>query len=113
MIFESSDARPKVKIDPTKDPLLTGSKEAMENPLEIIGGKGTQVMQVQQGGKTETITCEESGEDSLETCTNELTVRVIKTKVRKEWEGQFRYWKERKAEKHVHYLACAALRQGV
>ncbi|MBA2611167.1 MAG: conjugal transfer protein TraN [Alphaproteobacteria bacterium] len=113
MIYQSSDARPQVKIDPVTDPLIKGSNEVMANPLEVIGGKGTQVVEVQQGGKTETVVCEESGEDSLESCARELTVRVIKTKVKKTWEGQFRYWKTRKARKHGHYLACTALRQGV
>lgn len=113
MVYESSDARPQMKIDPLKDPLLTGSNQVMANPLEVIGGKSTQVIEVQQGGKEETINCEEPGEDSLETCTRELTVKVIKTKLRKEWNGQFRYWKERKSEKHGHYLACPGLRQGV
>lgn len=113
MVTQSHDARPQVKIDPQKDPLLTGSQQITKNPLEVIGGKGTQVIETQQGGKTETLTCEESGEDSEESCTRELTVKVIKTKVRKEWEGQFRYWKERKARKKGHYLACMALRNGV
>ncbi len=83
MVFESSDARPQVKIDPQKDPLLTGSQKLIQNPLEVIGGKGTQMVEVQQGGKPEAITCDESGEDSLESCTRELTVKVIKTKVSK------------------------------
>lgn len=113
MIHQSSDARPQVKMDPAKDPLLTGSQKITGNPLEVIGGAGTQVTTTQQGGKTETVICEEGGEDSLETCTRELVVKVIKTKVEKEWRGQFRYWKERKAEKHGHYLACASLRGGM
>lgn len=113
MIYQSSDARPQVKLDPQKDPLLTGSQKLMENPLEVIGGKGTQAVSVQQAGKTETINCEEAGEDSLETCTRELSVKVKKIKVKKKWEGQFRYWKERKARKKGHYLACMALRNGV
>ena len=43
MIYQSSDARPQVRIDPKTDPLLRGANQIMENPLEVIGGKGTQV----------------------------------------------------------------------
>nr|MBA3814890.1 hypothetical protein [Alphaproteobacteria bacterium] len=49
MIYQSNDARPQVKIDPVTDPLIKGSHEVMANPLEVIGGKGTQVVEVQQG----------------------------------------------------------------
>src|SRR3990167_7484030 len=113
MIYKSSDARPQVKIDPATDPLLTGSKEAIENPLEVIVGKGTHVVEVQQGGKTENIVCEESGEDSSETCTRELSVKVIKTKVRKEWNSVFQYSKCCDAERKSHYLPCQSLRGAV
>lgn len=113
MIFESSDARPQVKIDPSKDPLLNSSQKTMENPLEMIGGKGVQVMEVQQGGKTENIVCEEAGEDSLETCTSELNVRVEKIKVRREWNSAFQYSKCCNAERRGHHLVCQPLRQAV
>lgn len=113
MVFESSDKRPQMKIDPTKDPLLTGSQKVLDNPLEIIGGAGTQVVELQQGGKTETILCEESGEDSLETCTRELTIKVEKIKVRKEWNSAFEYGKCCDKEKHGHYLPCPALRGAI
>jgi type-F conjugative transfer system mating-pair stabilization protein TraN len=78
MVMTSSDKRPQIKIDPSKDPLIVGSDKVMENPLEVIGGKGTQVVEVQQGGKTETIECEESGEDALFTCTSNLSVTIKK-----------------------------------
>ena len=110
MVIKSSDARPQVKIDPQKDPLLVGSQKVLVNPLEVIGGAGTQVIEVRQGGKTETLTCEEGGEDSLETCTRELTVKVIKTKVEREWQGAFQYSKCCNAERRGHYLSCQSLR---
>jgi len=113
MVIQSSDVRPQVKIDPVKDPLLVGSQKVLENPLEVIGGKGTQVIETQQGGKTETITCEEGGEDALETCTRELQVTVIKTKVRREWDSAFMYQKCCNAERRSHYLPCQALRNAV
>ena len=113
MVMTSSDARPQVKIDPTKDPLLTGSQKAMENPLAIIVGSGTQIVEVQEGGRTENIVCEEAGEDSLETCTRELVVKVIKIKVRKEWNSAFQYGKCCDAERKGHYLPCPSLRGAV
>lgn len=113
MVYESSDNRPQMKIDPLKDPLLTGSQKAMDNPLEIIGGKGTQAVGVQQGGKTENIICEESGEDSLETCTRELIVKVERIKVQREWNGAFQYSKCCNAERRGHHLACGSLRSAV
>ena len=113
MVHESSDARPQIKIDPLKDPLLTGSQKAMDNPLEVIGGKGTQVVAVQQDGKTENIICEESGEDSLETCTRDLTVRIKKFKIRKEWDSDFSYGKCCNAERYGHYLPCQDLRKAM
>src|SRR5436190_2756328 len=65
MVRESYDGRPKMIIDPQKDPLLIGSQKILENPLEVIGGKGTQAVEVQQGGRDETLVCEEAGDDSL------------------------------------------------
>lgn len=113
MITQSHDVRPQMKIDPLKDPLLTGSQQVMDNPMEVIGGKGTHVVEIQQGGKAETVVCEESGESTEDSCTRELTVKIVKTKETKEWEGQFRYWKKRKATKRGHTFACLALRDGV
>ena len=111
MIFQGAQSHAQMKIDPQKDPLLAGSQKVMDNPLEMIGGKGTHVIEVQQGGRTENIVCEESGEDSLETCTRTLKVTVRKTKIKKEWTGQFHYWKEFDSEKEGHHLACSELRQ--
>ncbi|MDP4154228.1 MAG: conjugal transfer protein TraN [Bacillota bacterium] len=110
MIYESSGKRPQMKIDPQKDPLIAGSQKAMDNPLEIIGGQGTQVVEVQQGGKTETINCEEAGEDSLETCASELTVKVIKIKVIKEKVSTIRLTGCKKSYKDWHLKSCEALR---
>lgn len=109
MIYESSDARPQVKIDPQKDPLLTGSEKVMGNPLEVIGGKGTQIMEVQQGEKTETVLCEEAGEDSSESCTRELTVKVIKAKVIKEKISTIRLTGCKKVYKSWHPSSCETL----
>jgi conjugal transfer mating pair stabilization protein TraN len=110
MVFESSDKRPQMKIDPTTDPLLKGSAQVLENPLEVIGGAGIQIVEVQQSGKTETINCEESGEDSLETCARELTVKVIKTKVIKEKISTVRLMGCKKSYKNWHTQSCTALR---
>jgi hypothetical protein len=109
MIYESNNVRPQIKIDPTKDPLLTGSNKVMENPLEVIGGKGTQAVEVQQGGKTETLTCEESGEDSLETCTRELIVKVEKTKVKKTKLATVHLTGCKKSHKEWHVRSCPTL----
>ena len=109
MVIQSSDARPQIKIDPAKDPLLTGSEKLLANPLEVIGGAGTQVITTQQGGKTETLSCEESGEDSLETCTRALTVRVVKSKVRKEQTASLRITGCRKSYKGWHAQSCSSL----
>lgn len=115
MVFESSDERPQMKIDPQRDPLLTGANKVLENPLQVIGGQGTQVVEVQQGGGEQTISCEEPGEDSLETCTRELTVKVIKKIIEKKWNGIFQYSKccntDRKRSRHPP--PCMALRGAV
>jgi type-F conjugative transfer system mating-pair stabilization protein TraN len=113
MVYESADVRSQFKIDPTTDPLLLGSHKLMKNPLPLIGGEGTHLAETVQGGKDETLTCEESGEDSLETCTSDLHIKVVKTKIGKEWEGQFHFWKERRSKKKGHTLACKPLREGV
>nr|MBA3814731.1 conjugal transfer protein TraN [Alphaproteobacteria bacterium] len=109
MIYQSSDARPQVKIDPVNDPLIKGSHEVMENPLEVIGGKGTQVVEVQQGGKTEDIICEEGGEDSLETCTRDLSVKVVRATLRKEKVTAIRLTGCKKSHKDWHSRSCPTL----
>lgn len=109
MVISSSDSRPQIKIDPSTDPLLTGAHQVTVNPLEVIGGQGTQVVEVQQGGGTETVLCEESGEDSLETCTRELTVKVVKTKVRKEAIRTLRLSGCKKSYKSSHAQSCSTL----
>lgn len=81
----------------------------MENPLEVIGGKGTQVVEAQQDGKTETVVCEESGEDSLETCTRELTVKIVKTKVTKEKTSTVHLTGCKKSHKDWHPRSCPSL----
>ncbi|OJW54568.1 MAG: hypothetical protein BGO67_10490 [Alphaproteobacteria bacterium 41-28] len=113
MIYESSNARPQVKIDPEKDPLIVRADKIGETPLTAIGGEGTQLVEVQQGGTHEIIDCEESGEDSLETCASQLKVKVVKTTVQKEWKGQFHLWKDYDAGKYGLYLACGALRHEI
>lgn len=109
MVISSSDTRPQIKIDPKTDPLLIGSDQVMTNPLKVIGGKGTQAVEVQQGRKTETLICEESGEDSLEDCIRELTVKVTKTKVTKETKSTIRLTGCKKSHKHYHARSCPAL----
>ena len=113
MIHESHDSRPKMNIDPQKDPLLVRSQKVMDNPLKDIGGNDTRLTEITQGGKDETLICEEPGEDYFESCQQNLKVTVIKTKVKKEWKGTLHYWMGQAAIKNGHYLACAALRQGV
>lgn len=113
MIFKSSESRPQVKIDLQKDPLITGSQKALNDPLKTIGGTGTRTVETKQGGKDETLKCEEPGEDSLESCTNQLVVKVRKFKVRKEWKGHFQYSKCSNMERKGHYLPCGSLRQAV
>jgi len=113
MIRESADSRPQVKIDSEKDPLITRAEKIGTDPLKAIGGKGTQFVEVQQGGKNEIIACEEAGEDSLESCVNTLVVKIKKTKTKKEWKGQFHVWKNYELAKLGTYLACEPLRNGV
>lgn len=110
MVIQSSDARPQIKIDPITDPLLIGANKVQTNPLEVIGGAGTQVVEVTQGGTTEAIVCEEPGEDSIETCTRELSVKITKSKVQKEWRGAILYSKCINQESGGHYLPCVGLR---
>ena len=76
MVIESEEKRGKFKIDPSKDPLLLGSQRVQKNPLQGIGGEGTQLTKVTQGGKDETLTCEEAGELSQHTCTETVTVTI-------------------------------------
>lgn len=109
MIYESNNVRPQIKIDPTKDPLITGSQQVIDNPLEVIGGKGTQVVKVQQDGKTETLTCEEPGEDSLEICTRELAVKVEKIKVKKTKSATVHLTGCKKSHKDWHVRSCPTL----
>ena len=90
MVHESSDARPQIKIDPIHDPLIAKAQQIMTNPLEDIGGKGTHSSEILQKGNDEVIQCEEAGEDSLESCVSNLSVKVVWTKVRREWRGQIR-----------------------
>jgi len=113
MLQQSADSRPQFKIDPVHDPLIKGSKKIIETPLEELGGKGTQIKKVVQAHKDEIVLCEEAGDDSLESCTSDLKVKVIKTKIKKEWQGTVHYWMVQKAIKHGHYLACGPLRHGV
>ncbi len=113
MILKSAESRPQVKINPQKDPLITGSQKAVNDPLKTIGGEGTRAVETKQEGKDEMLNCEEPGDDSLESCTNQLIVKVIKTKVRKEWTGQFQFSKCSNAERKSHYLPCTALRRAV
>lgn len=113
MIFESSESRPQVKIDLQKDPLMTGFKKAITDPLNTIGGEGTRAVETKQAGKDETLKCEEPGEDSLESCASQLVVKVKKIKIRKEWNGQFQYSKCSNMERKGHYLPCQSLRQAV
>lgn len=109
MIFKSSDIRPQVKIDLQKDPLITGSQKAITDPLRTIGGEGTRAVETKQGGKNETLKCEEPGDDSLESCLSQLVVKVRKFKVKKEWKGQIHFWMNAGKKKWMH-LACGALR---
>ncbi len=90
MIRESLDSRPQIKIDLTHDPLMVTAQKIMANPLGKIGEKGTHAAEISQVGKDELIQCEEAGEDSLESCVSNLSVKVVWTKVRREWRGQIR-----------------------
>ncbi|MBP6951897.1 MAG: conjugal transfer protein TraN [Alphaproteobacteria bacterium] len=109
MLYQSADSRPQVKIDRSKDPLLTGSQRIMTMPLEVIGGKGTRVVETQQGNKDEILTCEEPGDDSLESCTRQLVVKVIKTKVLREKYEHFHLTGCKKSHKPYHVRSCPAL----
>lgn len=109
MIHESMEKRPQIKIDPQKDPLLIHAQKIVENPLKTIGGKGTQVVEVSQNGKDEILTCEEAGDDSLESCINELKVKVIHKKVTKEKSASFHLTGCKKSHKHYHARSCPAL----
>lgn len=80
MVRESSETRPHFKINPEKDPLVQGAQEIISNPLEAIGGKGTQAVMTTQGEKEEIIGCEESGDDGEYTCTSRLIVEVKEEK---------------------------------
>jgi type-F conjugative transfer system mating-pair stabilization protein TraN len=110
MVYESSESRTQFKIDLQKDPLLGEAQKITENSLEVIGGKGTKIVKSESKGETETATCEEAGDESLESCVKELTVKVVKTKVRRELKSAFQISKCSNCEKHGHYLPCMALR---
>jgi len=109
MVWESFEGGSQMKVDPQHDPLLRGSESVMENPLEVIGGKGTHVVEVQQGGGEQTIACEEPGENFLETCTRDLVVKVVKTKVRNEKIDTVRLTGCKKSHKKWHPKSCPAL----
>ncbi|MDI9635784.1 hypothetical protein QM565_08300 [Geitlerinema splendidum] len=112
MLHQSIDSRPQVKIDPSKDSLITGSQKIIEAPLQEIGGEGTHVVEMHQGHKEEILTCEEPGDDSIESCTNQLIVEVRKIIHKKELETNFHIWLPYGKKKYV-YLACGALRNAV
>ncbi len=76
MVNESAETRPQFKLDPSNDPLLLGSQKIQKNPLQDIGGEGTHFAEVVQGGKDETLTCEEAGENSQHTCTETVVVTI-------------------------------------
>lgn len=76
MVLETSSSRPKFKIDPEKDPLLKVAEAVIKNPLPLIGGAGTESVQVTQGGKDAIVTCEESGEEADYTCLSTLQVEM-------------------------------------
>ena len=112
MLYHSAESRPQVKIDPSKDSLITGSQQIMESPLQVIGGEGTHVVEHHHGNKDEILTCEEPGDDSLESCTNQLIVEVRKIKIKKELETNFHIWLPEGRKRYVH-LACGALRNTI
>ncbi|OJW49667.1 MAG: hypothetical protein BGO67_03950 [Alphaproteobacteria bacterium 41-28] len=109
MIYESSDARPQVKIDPEKDPLITRAEKIGETPLTAIGGEGTQLVEVQQGGKREIITCEEAGEDSLETCVETLNVKIVRRTIKREKPAHIHLTGCKKSYKSYHPKSCQSL----
>lgn len=112
MLHQSTNSRPQVKIDPSKDSLITGSQEIIAAPLQVIGGEGTHVVELHQWNKDEILTCEEPGDDSLENCTRQLVVEVKKITLRKELETNFHIWLP-EGKKRRFSLACGALRNAV
>jgi len=110
MIFESAETRPQFKIDSRHDPLLVEAERITGTSLEVVGGRGTKVTRMEHVGQDETVECEEAGDESLEKCTRELTVRVIKYKLKKEWSGNFFISKCSVGEKDGHHIPCGALR---
>ena len=113
MVRESHEERPEFKMDVKHDPLITRAEKIGEDPLKAIGGEGTQLVEVQQAGTNERLTCEEAGEDSLETCVNTLIVKVKKTKVSKDWKGPIYFWRSHDAAKYGFSVACGTLRHDV
>lgn len=113
MLHQSIDSRPQFRIDPSKDSLITGSQKIIEAPLQKIGGEGTkEIMLTPAKAGDETLTCEEPGDDSLESCTNQLIVEVRKIILRKELETNFHIWLPY-GKKRRFSLACGALRNAV
>jgi conjugal transfer mating pair stabilization protein TraN len=112
MLHHSTNSRPQVKIDPSKDSLITGSQKIMKSPLKAIGGKGTHVVEHRQGNKDEILTCEEPGDDSIENCMRQLVVEVRKITLKKELETNFHIWLPY-GKKRRFSLACGALRNAV
>lgn len=113
MLHHSFDSRPQVKIDPSKDSLITVSQKVMESPLQVIGGKKTREIELAPAkAGDEILTCEEPGDDSLESCTRQLIVEVKKIKVRKEIETNFHLWLPEGKKKRVR-LACKVLRDAI
>jgi len=76
MVHESSDSRSQVKLDLDHDPLMNMADKILEDPLKAIGGTGTYVMEVQQGGTNEIIVCEEAGDDAIYNCHLNLLVTI-------------------------------------
>ena len=76
MIKESSNKRPTFTIDPVKDPLMTGSQEILDKPLQTIGGEKTRASSTPGKAITEIISCEEARDSYPETCTTEIVVPV-------------------------------------
>ena len=77
MVHESKNSRPQIVIDPQHDPLIAKSKDILDKSLDAIGGKGTNISEIAQGGKDEILTCEEPGEDATYTCKSNLYVRIV------------------------------------
>ena len=76
MVRESHENRPEFKIDVEHDPLITRTEQIGEEPLTAIGGEGTQLVEVLQGGTNEIFVCEEAGDDAIYTCHLNLLVTV-------------------------------------